>query len=99
LPAPATFRRAANNASASTLSALAAAVFADANGAVTGNQALGANSAALVRATNAEIAGTYLVVNNATPGRSGLDDLMINLTGATGVLPPLGISAAGAVFV
>jgi hypothetical protein len=74
-------------------------VFADANGALAGKQALGANSAVLVRSTNAAIAGTYMLINNGVAGRSDLDDLMIKLTGTSGMLPPLGISAAGAVFV
>lgn len=80
LPAPRGFSLVADNGSATTLGGLAAAVFADANF-VPGNQALGANSAVFVRSTNAAIAGTYLVINNATPGLSERDDLMIKLTG------------------
>jgi ELWxxDGT repeat protein len=99
LPAPVRLSRAANNASARTLGSLAAAVFADANGAVAGNQALGANSAVLVRSTNAAIAGTYLVVNNGVAGRSDLDDLMIKLTGTMAVLPAIGSLVPGTVFV
>ncbi|MFM7548774.1 MAG: calcium-binding protein, partial [Cyanobacteriota bacterium] len=63
LPLPAAFSRAADNSTASTLAALADAVFADANGAAAGNQPLAANAAALVRSTNAAIAGTYLLIN------------------------------------
>jgi hypothetical protein len=81
------------------LGALAAAVFADANGALTGNQGLGANGAALVQATNAAIAGTYLVVNNAVAGRSTNDDLMIKLNGITGAFPALGVIRPGVMFV
>jgi ELWxxDGT repeat protein len=99
LPAPVRFSRAANNTSAKSLGALAAAVFADANGALTGNQGLGANGAALVQATNAAIAGTYLVVNNAVAGRSTNDDLMIKLNGITGAFPALGVIRPGVMFV
>jgi hypothetical protein len=74
-------------------------VFADANGALPGNQALGANGAVLVRSTNAAIAGTYLVVNNGVAGRSDLDDLMIKLTGTMAVLPAIGSLVPGTVFV
>ncbi len=84
LPAPARFSRAADNSSASSLSALSAAIFTDANGALAGNQALEANIAALVRTTNAAIAGTYLLINNGVAGRSDSDDLMIKLNGFTG---------------
>ena len=99
LPAPAAFSRAANNSSASTLSALAAAAFSDANGALTGNQALSANSAVLVIATNAAIAGTYLLINDSTAALNTTSDLMINITGYSGALPGLGaISPIGSVF-
>ena len=99
MPAPAAFSRAANNSSASTLSALAAAAFSDANGALTGNQALSANSAVLVIATNAAIAGTYLIINDSTAALNTTNDLMINITGYSGALPGLGaISPIGSVF-
>jgi ELWxxDGT repeat protein len=98
LPAPGSLSRAANNSTAKSLGALAAAVFTDANGARAGNQALGAKSAALVRATHAAIAGTYLVVNNAVAGRSNSDDLMIKLNGFTGALPALGAIPINSVF-
>jgi ELWxxDGT repeat protein len=99
LPAPARFSRAANNGSAKTLAALSTAVFTDANGARSGNQALGANGAALVRATHAAIAGTYLVINNSVASRSDSDDLMIKLNGFTGPLPAIGTVGVGTVFV
>lgn len=99
LPAPARFSRAANNGSAKTLAALSTAVFTDANGARSGNQALGGNGAALVRATHAAIAGTYLVINNSVAGRSDSDDLMIKLNGFTGPLPAIGTVGVGTVFV
>ena len=99
LPAPAAFSRAANNTSASTLSALAAAAFSDANAALTGNQALSANSAVLVIATNAAIAGTYLLINDSTAALNTTSDLMINITGYSGAIPGLGaISPIGSVF-
>ncbi|MEB3305286.1 MAG: Calx-beta domain-containing protein [Cyanobacteriota bacterium] len=98
LGAPRSLSRAARNSTATTLGALAAAVFADANGARPGNQVLTANGAALVQATNPAIAGTYLLINNATAGRSDLDDLLIKLGGSLPGLPPVGVVAVGTVF-
>lgn len=98
-PTLASFSRAANNANASTLAALAEAVFTDVNGARSGNQDLAANSAVLVRATNAAIAGTYLLINNGVAGRSDGEDLLIRLNGLTGKLPSLGAIALGTMFV
>ena len=88
-PTPTSFSRAANN-TATTLTSVVTSVFADANGALAGLQALGVNSAALVVATNAAIAGTYLVVNDGTAGFQAANDLVVNLTGYTGTLPALG---------
>jgi hypothetical protein len=88
LPAPVAFSRADNNSTAPTLANLAAAVFADADGRTTGDQPLSANAAALVRSTNAAIAGTYLLFNDANAGRSLTTDLMVNITGFSG-RPPL----------
>lgn len=99
LPAPSTFTRASNNSTAASLSALTNAVFADANGALAGNQKLGANSAVLVQSTNAAIAGTYLLINNATAGRSTTKDLLVNLSGFTGGLPSFGVINPAGVFV
>lgn len=99
LPAPGRFSRAANNSTAKTLAALSTAVFADANGAQAGKQPLAANGAVLVRATNAAIAGTYLVINNSVAGRSDADDLMIKLNGFTGTLPAIGTVGVGTVFI
>ena len=87
---PVSFSRAANNSSAKTLTALATAVFSDSNGALSGNQALGANSAVLVTATNAAIAGTYLLINDSTAVLSTNNDLMVNITGFNGSLPAVG---------
>ena len=98
LPAPTAFSRASNNSTARTLSDLAAAVFRDANGAVAGNQALGANRAALVVATRAPIAGTYLFINDGNAARNNSNDLLINITGFSGPLPGLGVIPVGTVF-
>jgi hypothetical protein len=98
LPAPKGFTRASNNSTATTLSALATAVFSDANGSLNGKQALGANRAALVVATKAPIAGTYLFINDGTAARNSSNDLVINLTGFSGALPGLGVIPVGSVF-
>jgi ELWxxDGT repeat protein len=97
-PAPLAFSRAANNRTASTLADLAAAVFADADGRTAGDQPLAANAAALVRSTNAAIAGTYLLINDANSGRSLTADLMVNITGFSGKVPALGVRPVGTVF-
>ena len=90
LASPVAFSRAADNRSATTLAGLATAVFTDANGSTTGNQALAANAAVLVTATNNNIEGTYLVINDSTASQSNTNDLLINITGFSGTLPPLG---------
>ena len=97
-PLPRFFSRAANNRTATTLRELAAAVFADADGKRPGDQPLRRRSAALVRATNAEIRGTYLLVNNANPRLNPAGDLMIQLTGSSGSLPALGAIDPAALF-
>jgi hypothetical protein len=97
-PAPVAFSRAANNSTADTLADLAAAVFTDADGRTAGNQPLAANAAALVRSTNAAIAGTYLLINDANAGRSLTADLMVNITGFSGTLPALGVRPVESVF-
>lgn len=99
LSAPVAFSRAANNSSATTYSALATAVFSDANGALTGKQPLAVNSAVLVTATNAAIAGTYLLINDGTAALSTTNDLMVNITGYGGTIPAMGvISPISSVF-
>ena len=98
LPAPTALTRAANNSTARTLSDLAASVFRDANGAVAGNQALGANRAAVVVATRAPIAGTYLFINDGSAARSNSNDLLINITGFSGGLPGLGVIPVSSFF-
>ena len=89
LPAPLAFSRAANSA-ATTLADVVTAVFADANGSLTGNQALAANSSALVQVTTPGIAGTYIISNDGTAGYQSATDLLINITGFSGSLPALG---------
>jgi Ca2+-binding RTX toxin-like protein len=95
---PTRFSRAADNSTARTLEELAAAVFADADGGRKGNQPLRRRSAALVRATNDEIAGTYLLINNNKAGLKPGKDLMVNITGFNGDLPELGRIDSGLVF-
>ena len=96
--APSLFSRAANS-TATTLENVITQVFADANGELAGNQALGINSAALVVATTSSIAGTYLVINDGTAGFQASNDLLINLTGYTGTLPPLGNIIVSSFFI
>lgn len=95
--APTTFSR-ASNSMATTLTALTSQVFLDANGAASGNQALGVNSAALVQVTGA-IAGTYIAINDGIVGFQAGSDSLINITGYTGTLPALGaITPVGSWF-
>ncbi|MFM6404810.1 MAG: bluetail domain-containing putative surface protein, partial [Microcystis sp.] len=89
MSAPSSFSRAANS-TVTTLDNLINQVFTDANGAITGNQELGVNSAALVQVTTGAIAGTYLVINDSAAGFQSSNDLLINITGFTGTLPALG---------
>jgi subtilisin-like proprotein convertase family protein len=96
--APFGFSRAADNA-ATTLQNVVTQVFTDANGLSWGNQALGTNRAALVKATNASIAGTYLVINDGVAGFQASNDLVVNLTGYTGTLPALGTIPVSRFFV
>ena len=96
--APSNFSRAANS-TVTTLQNLINQVFTDANGAITGNQGLGVNSAALVQVTTGAIAGTYLVINDSTAGFQSSNDLLINITGFTGTLPALGSIPVGNFFV
>ncbi|ROH90775.1 calcium-binding protein [Microcystis aeruginosa FACHB-524] len=96
--APSSFSRAANS-TVTTLQNLINQVFTDANGAITGNQGLGVNSAALVQVTTSAIAGTYLVINDSTAGFQSSNDLLINITGFTGTLPALGNIPVGNFFI
>ncbi|NCR56222.1 MAG: calcium-binding protein, partial [Microcystis aeruginosa L211-07] len=77
MSAPSSFSRAADS-TVTTLDNLINQVFTDANGAITGNQGLGVNSAALVQVTTGAIAGTYLVINDSTAGFQSSNDLLIN---------------------
>ncbi len=96
--APGNFSRAANS-TVTTLDNLINQVFTDANGAITGNQGLGVNSATLVQVTTGAIAGTYLVINDSTAGFQSSNDLLVNITGVTGTLPALGSIPVGNFFV
>jgi hypothetical protein len=96
--APSNFSRAANS-TVTTLQNLVNQVFTDANGATTGNQGLGVNSAALVQVTTGAIAGTYLVINDSAAGFQSSNDLLINITGFTGTLPALGNIPVGNFFI
>jgi Ca2+-binding RTX toxin-like protein len=96
--APSNFSRAANS-TVTTLQNLINQVFTDANGAITGNQGLGVNSAALVQVTTGAIAGTYLVINDSTAGFQSSNDLLINITGFTGTLPALGSINVSSFFI
>jgi ELWxxDGT repeat protein len=97
-PLPGSFTRAADNRTATTLSELAAAVFADADGRRNGNQPLRANAAALVRATNRAISGTYLLINDNSAGLNTSNDLLVNINGFRGSLPGLGTITPSLVF-
>ncbi len=96
--APISFSR-ATDSTTTTLQNLINQVFTDANGAITGNQGLGVNSAALVQVTTGAIAGTYLVINDSTAGFQSSNDLLINITGFTGTLPALGNIPVGNFFI
>ncbi len=96
--APISFSRAANS-TVTTLQNLVNQVFTDANGATTGNQGLGVNSAALVQVTTGAIAGTYLIINDSTDGFQSSNDLLVNITGFTGTLPALGSINVSSFFI
>ncbi|CCI16601.1 hypothetical protein MICAF_2090001 [Microcystis aeruginosa PCC 9807] len=96
--APSNFSRAANS-TVTTLQNLVNQVFTDANGAITGNQGVEVNSAALVQVTTGAIAGTYLVINDSAAGFQSSNDLLINITGFTGTLPALGNIPVGNFFI
>ncbi|MBJ7899265.1 MAG: hypothetical protein GC158_04905 [Cyanobacteria bacterium RI_101] len=74
-------------------------VFADADGALAGNQALGTNNAALVRVNNSPVSGIYLVINDNVSGFQDTTDLVVNVTGLKGTLPALGTIPVGNFFV
>ena len=95
--APTAFSRAANS-NLATLASVVNQVFTDANGATTGNQALGVNQAALVTVTTAGIAGTYLVINDNVAGFQSASDSFVNITGFSGSLPGLGAITPSSFF-
>jgi hypothetical protein len=53
----------------------------------------------LVQTTTAGIAGTYLVVNDGVAGFQAANDLLINVTGYSGVLPGVGAIAVNSFFI
>ena len=83
LPAPVGLSS-VSNGKAKTFRALVSAAFLDCNGALEGKQALGANSAVIVKSLHKSISGTYLVVNDGVSALNYANDLMINITGFTG---------------
>ena len=94
--APVAFTR-ATDSTTTNIDTIVTNVFTDANGATAGNQALGTNSAALVRVANATT--TYLIINDGTAGFQSANDLVINLTGLTGAFPALGTIPVNSFFV
>ena len=94
--APVAFTR-ATDSTTTNIDTIVTNVFTDANGATAGNQALGMNSAALVRVANTTT--TYLIINDGTAGFQSANDLVINLTGLTGSLPALGTIPVNSFFV
>ena len=98
MKAPTAFTRAADS-TATTLINMANSVFIDANGGLSDNQALGVNSAALVSVTTVGIAGTYLVINDGVAGFQLGNDLLVNITGYSGILPALGTIAVSSFFI
>jgi ELWxxDGT repeat protein len=93
--APVAFTR-ATDSTTTNINTIVTNVFTDANGATAGNQALGINSAALVRDNSSS---TYLIINDGTAGFQSANDLVINLTGLTGTLPALGPIPVNSFFV
>jgi ELWxxDGT repeat protein len=94
--APVAFTR-ATDSTTTNIDTIVTNVFTDANGATAGNQALGMNSAALVRVANTTT--TYLIINDGTAGFQSANDLVINLTGLTGTFPALGPIPVNSFFV
>ncbi|MCA2623863.1 MAG: M10 family metallopeptidase C-terminal domain-containing protein [Microcystis sp. M20BS1] len=93
--APVAFTR-ATDSTTTNINTIVTNVFTDADGATAGNQALGINSAVLVRDNSSS---TYLIINDGTAGFQSANDLVINLTGLTGSLPALGSIAVNSFFV
>jgi len=95
-PTPVSLSRAADT-TASDLFVLAKQVFVDSNGAESGNQPLGVNSAAIAVVTSGMV-GTYLIVNDFGTGFNSSRDLVISITGYSGTLP-VGSVAPNTLFV
>ncbi len=89
----------ASDSMVSTLLDLVTEVFTDADGATAGNQALGAKSAALVQVSSGAIAGTYMVINDATSALEVQYDTVIDITGYTGSLPDFGTISPSLFFI
>jgi Ca2+-binding RTX toxin-like protein len=87
---PTSLSRANDDNNSTTLLALAEAAFADADGALIGNQSLTNGDAAIVVSTGAGIAGTYLVIDGYAPGFNADDLIVVNITGFSGNLPSFG---------
>jgi len=86
VPIPTSLTRAPDS-KATNLNILGTQVFIDSNKTIPGNQALGANRAALAVVTTGNITGTYLIINNNVPGFQSNTDIIVNITGYTGPLP------------
>jgi hypothetical protein len=78
---PLRFYQAPTNSTSTTLDALSASVFSDANGIIDGEQPLGAREATLVIATDPAIEGIYFMVNDDFAARNLNSDLIIKITG------------------
>jgi Ca2+-binding RTX toxin-like protein len=92
--APIAFTRAADSIT-TNISTIITNVFADADGALVGNQALGINNSVLVKGGTS----TYLIINDGVAGFQSANDLVVNLTGITGTLPTFGAIAVNSVFI
>lgn len=95
--APTSLSRASNDAASTTLLALVQSVYADANGALAGNQALTLGGSAIVASNSAVIAGTYLIIDDGIAGLS-TNDLVVNITGFSGTLPTFGTVPVNSFF-
>jgi len=95
-PMPVSLSRAADT-TASDLFVLAKKVFVDSDGAKSGNQPLGKNRAGIAVVTSG-MTGTYLIINDFGEGYNSNRDLVINITGYTGTLPPVGSVTPSTLF-
>jgi uncharacterized protein len=88
-PVPSSFSRANDDNTSNSLLALVNAVYIDADGAMAGNQALGAGAAAIVVSTGSSTSGTYLVIDDGTAGLT-TNDVVVNISGVSGNFPTFG---------